>query len=422
MAEIFSLVVKAVLLLVPLVLSSFIIPQINALLMTFELAHRTQIISLVIVLLPLDPLPRHFLLSELGHLRHLHPHIQTFHLQPAPLVQANPCLLVHLDRLIPRGRFDPTREPDVRAAGHSSALPPVVRSSESPHPANDKEKRRRAPASRKPEPTPTPTPLDNSAKKDKEKKQRTSSKRKDDESSKGYSTGSGPGGYKSTSGYSKGGSPGPTTSNGSGSSNRPSPTSAMTPRPPSRVDEDYDEGVADALMGLAAYRPPPAEGSSESHFYAPSISSGSRHSDSRPSVSHRDSISSNRSHMSPPPQPMKRALSPVPDDSNDDKRSRIDSVKRRASSPSNGRRTPVPSTRPSPIPFRTQPTSHSPDSVKHEAYPPSLPLPAVLLPHPRPIGAGAGVGITQPSSSASIALPPIATLVPHLKCTVSWCW
>ncbi|KAJ3879316.1 TPR-like protein [Lentinula edodes] len=320
------------------------------------------------------------------------------------------------DRLVPRGRFDPTREPDVRTAGHSSrvaALPPVVRSSESPHPANDKEKRRRAPASREPEPTPTPTPLDNSAKKDKEKKKRTSSKRKDDESSKGYSTGSGPGGYKSTSGYSKGGSPGPTSSNGSGSSNRPSPTSAMTPRPPSRVvDEDYDEGVADALMGLAAYRPPPGEGSSESHSHSPTISSGSRHSDSRPSVSHRDSISSNRSHMSPPPQPMKRPLSPVPDDSNDNKRSRIDSVKRRASSPSNGRRTPVPSTRPSPIPFRTQPTSHSPDSVRHEAYPPSPPLPAVLPPHPRPIGAGAGVGITQPSSSASIALPPIATLSP----------
>ncbi|GAW05018.1 transcriptional corepressor [Lentinula edodes] len=499
MAEIFSPVVKAVLVLVLLVLSSFIILQIKALLMTFELAHRTQIISLVIVLLPLDPLPRLFLLSELGHLRHLHPHIQTFHLQPAPLVQANPCLLVHLvrtlhshrvdpstkalgtgvpvntgspvqivglqgtamiipnplhfthralrdiipiavtvlpnhlpghrvllrdtgivwetDRLIPRGRFDPTREPDVRTAGHPSsrvaALPPVVRSSESPHPANDKEKRRRAPASREPEPTPTPTPLDNSAKKDKEKKKRTSSKRKDDEFSKGYSTGSGPGGYKSTSGYSKGGSPGPTSSNGSGSSNRPSPTSAMTPRPPSRVvDEDYDEGVADALMGLAAYRPPPAEGSSESHSHSPTISSGSRHSDSRPSVSHRDSISSNRSHMSPPPQPMKRALSPVPDDSNDNKRSRIDSVKRRASSPSNGRRTPVPSTRPSPIPFRTQPTSHSPDSVRHEAYPPSPPLPAVLPPHPRPIGAGAGVGITQPSSSASIALPPIATLSP----------
>ncbi|KAJ4485474.1 TPR-like protein [Lentinula aciculospora] len=317
------------------------------------------------------------------------------------------------DRIVPRSRFDPTREHDVRgASGHASRvapLPPITRS-ESPHPANDKEKRRRAPASREPEPI--PMIVDNGPKKDKEKKKRTSTKRKDD----GYATGSASGGYKSAHGYAKGGSPGPVSSNGSGSSNRPSPTSALTPRPPSRVvDEDYDEGVADALMGLAAYRPPTESAPSESHSHSPSISSGSRHSDSHPTVSHRDSISSNRSHMSPPPQPMalKRALSPTPDDSNDSKRSRMDGVKRRASSPSNGKRTPVPSTRPSPIPFRTQPTSHSPDSARHETYPASPPLPAVLPPHPRPIGAGAGAGITNSSnSSASIALPPIATLSP----------
>jgi hypothetical protein len=163
-------------------------------------------------------------------------------------------------------------------------------------------------------------------------------------------------------------------------------------------------------MGLASYRPPAAEG--EPHSHSPTISSGSRHSDSRPPVSHRDSVSSSRSHMSPPPQPLsvKRALSPPPEDTNDSKRSRVDGLKRRPSSPSNGRRTPVPSTRPSPIPFRTQPTSHSPDSARHEPFPPSPTLPAVLPPHPRPIGAGAG--IAHPSSSASIALPPIATLSP----------
>ncbi|KAJ3802555.1 TPR-like protein [Lentinula aff. detonsa] len=322
------------------------------------------------------------------------------------------------DRIAPRGRFDPTREHDVRTVGHSSraaALPPVVRSSESPHLANDKDKRRRAPASRELESTPTLMAVDSIPKKDKERKKRTSSKRKDDEYSKGYATSSTSSGYKGAHGYAKGGSPGPASSNGSGSSNRPSPTSVTTPRPPSRiVDEDYDEGVADALMGLASYRPP-AEGAPHS----PTISSGSRHSDSRhsdsrPAVSHRDSISSTRSHMSPPPQPipMKRALSPAPDDNNDSKRTRMDGVKRRAS-PSNGKRTPVPSTRPSPIPFRTQPTSHSPDSARHENYENASALPVVLPPHPRPIGAGAGSGIINASSSsASIALPPIATLSP----------
>ncbi|KAJ3753193.1 TPR-like protein [Lentinula raphanica] len=321
------------------------------------------------------------------------------------------------DRLIPRGRFDPTREHDVRTGGpppRVTTLPSVIRNSESPHPGSDKDKRRRAPASRELESTPTPMAVDSAPKKDKEKRKRPSSKRKDDEYSKGYATGSGSSGYKSGSGYTKGGSP-PTSSNGSGSSNRPSPTSATTPRPPSRVvDENYDEGVADALMGLASYRPPAAENaSSDSHTHSPTISSGSRHSDTRPSVSHRDSVSSTRSHMSPPPpQPLKRALSPPPDDSNDNKRSRMDGSKRRASSPSTGKRTPIPSTRPSPIPFRTQPTSHSPDSARHENYPPSPPLPAVLPPHPRPLGVVASAGITNTNSSTPIALPPIATLSP----------
>ncbi|TFK38602.1 hypothetical protein BDQ12DRAFT_683044 [Crucibulum laeve] len=229
-----------------------------------------------------------------------------------------------------------------------------------------------------------------------------------------------PGNYKHM-GYPRPGSPGQGSS-GSGSSRsvQPSPTSA-TPRPPSRVvDEDYDEpGVADALMGLSAYRGAPQDmpaPHNEPPSHSPTISSGSRHSDPspRPPPSHRNSVSSTRSHASPPMQsaPLKRALSPGPEES-ENKRSRTDSMpKRRPSSLSGGRRTPIPSTRPSPIPFRTQPASHSPEARQpHDPYPPSPPLPAVLPPHPRPIGAGHSQ--SHNGGSASIALPPIATLSPQ---------
>ncbi|KAJ7139495.1 hypothetical protein C8R44DRAFT_764620 [Mycena epipterygia] len=220
--------------------------------------------------------------------------------------------------------------------------------------------------------------------------------------------------YKVSPGYPKGpSSPGPLSSNGSGSSGRsvqPSPTSAA-PRMPSRVvDDDYDEpGVADALMGLASYREMPApsmEGTSQS----PTVSSGSRHSDrerererDRPMASHRDSVSSTRSRASPPTS-LKRPLSPT-DDGSDNKRSRVDVLHRRESSA--GRRTPIPSTRPSPIPFRTQPASHSPET--RDPYPASPPLPAVFPPHPRPVGAA---GLASAHMITPIALPPIATLSP----------
>ncbi|CAA7264679.1 unnamed protein product [Cyclocybe aegerita] len=213
--------------------------------------------------------------------------------------------------------------------------------------------------------------------------------------------------------YSKGpASPENSSNSGSSRSIQPSPTSA-TPRPPSRVvDEDYDEGVADALMGLASYRAPENPQSSD----PPSRSPGhGRHAipSPRPQASHRNSISSN--HASPPTQtaPLKRALSPGPDDADNNKRSRMDLMKRRISSPSGGRRTPVPSTRPSPIPFRTQPASqpasHSPEA--RDQFPPSPSLPAVLPPHPRPIGAGHAQSHASGSTNA-IALPPIATLSP----------
>ncbi|KAH7903052.1 hypothetical protein BJ138DRAFT_1197929, partial [Hygrophoropsis aurantiaca] len=89
---------------------------------------------------------------------------------------------------------------------------------------------------------------------------------------------------------------------------------------------------------------------------------------------------------------------------------RVDVIKRSASSPSGGRHTPVPSSRPSPIPFRTQPSSRSPESRQREhaegphgsqgSSPP--PMSVVLPPHPRPIG--------HSSSHVAVNLPPIDTL------------
>ena len=208
--------------------------------------------------------------------------------------------------------------------------------------------------------------------------------------------------------YQKASSPEPTSSNGSSRSLQPSPTGA-TPRPPSRVlDEEYDEGVADALIGLASMAAPQDQAS-----HSPTASSGSRHSNPspRPMVSHRNSVSSTRSHASPPSQSanLKRPLSPGPDDASDAKRSRVDLMKQRRVSSPTGRRTPGPSSRLSPIPFRPQPTSHSPEARQaHEPYPPSPQLAVVLPPHPRPIG----TGLSNHSNSSAPMLPPIATLSP----------
>ncbi|KAH0838714.1 TPR-like protein [Lanmaoa asiatica] len=198
------------------------------------------------------------------------------------------------------------------------------------------------------------------------------------------------------------------SSNGSGSrSLQPSPTTA-TPRPPSRVvDEDYDEGVADALVVLSQSHGAP--------MHSPTLSNGSRHTATspRPVISHRGSVSTSGSRPSPPGgASLKRPLSPGADEL-ENKRTRVDTMKRGPPSPT-GRHTPIPSSRPSPIPFRTQPASHSPESRQHaevaHPYPPSPPSISVSLPpHPRPIGAGHSSHV---SSSAPIALPPIATLSP----------
>jgi general transcriptional corepressor CYC8 len=253
-------------------------------------------------------------------------------------------------------------------------------------------------------------------------------------------------------GYGKG-SPEPGSSNASRSSRsmQPSPTS-VTPQAPSRVvDEDYDEGV-EGLMGLAteaSYRAPETSGGVEVATRSPNGSRqhGMREMSPPPRgvgghLAHRESVSSTRSHASASSSShtgsLKRALSTgldeVDRDSNGSggKRMRI----RRASPPpppplaaagvgGGGRRSPLPSTRPSPIPFRTQatPATHSPESLpraggQHEGYPPSSPLPAVLPPHPRPIGTGTGL-VSGASvgggggGGVGIALPPIATLSPR---------
>ncbi|KAF7437305.1 hypothetical protein PC9H_004144 [Pleurotus ostreatus] len=247
----------------------------------------------------------------------------------------------------------------------------------------------------------------------KETKRRSRAKRTKDDSRDETPKPVGERGYKMGQGYKGVGSPEPTSSNGSGSSRsvQPSPTSAHA-RPSRDLDEDYDEGVAETLIGLASFRPEAAK-PTDSSAHSPSVSTGSRHDPSPRPRHHRDSISSTRSHASPPipPANLKRPLSPGSDEVSDSKRSRVDAVKRRASSPSNGRRTPTQSTRPSPIPFRTQPATHSPSEARQvvEPYPPSPSLPAVLPPHPRPIGSGHS---TSHSASQQMALPPIATLSP----------
>ncbi|KAK2462104.1 hypothetical protein APHAL10511_006567 [Amanita phalloides] len=208
--------------------------------------------------------------------------------------------------------------------------------------------------------------------------------------------------------YQKVSSPEPMSSNGSSRSLQPSPTGA-TPRPPSRVlDEEYDEGVADALIGLASMAGPQEQAS-----HSPTASSGSRHSipSPRPMPSHRNSVSSTRSQTSPSTQSanLKRPLSPGPDDTSDAKRTRMDLAKQRRVSSPTGQRTPIPSSRPSPVPFRAQPTSHSPEARQvHEPYPSSPQLAVVLPPHPRPIG----TGLSSHSSTSAPMLPPIATLSP----------
>jgi hypothetical protein len=151
------------------------------------------------------------------------------------------------------------------------------------------------------------------------------------------------------------------------------------------VDEDYD-GAADALIVLSNSSNP------DGPSHSPTISSQSRHTMPSPRVhSHRNSISS--THTSPPAQaaPLKRPLSPGPDESSDNnKRSRVELSKRRVSSPSGGKRTPI-------TPYRPQPASRSPEMRDHF---PTSPLQVVLPPHPKPMGISPPIATLSPPSSA----------------------
>ena len=211
------------------------------------------------------------------------------------------------------------------------------------------------------------------------------------------------------------GTPEPLSSNSSVPSTRPSPPRS-TLKPPSRVvDEDYDEpGVADALMGLAGYRAPDAP---PAPAQSPTVSSGRGRLPSPRPAEHRDSVSSSasRSRHSPPSRSnsLKRPLSPAPEDVPENKRTRVENIRRQSPG------TPVPSVRQSPVPFRLQPASRSPEvrqSINEPApYPQSPPLPAKLPPHPKPIGAGHA----SISNGNVHQLPPIATLASPASTTPS---
>jgi len=208
------------------------------------------------------------------------------------------------------------------------------------------------------------------------------------------------------------GSPEP-SSNGSGSASRsaqPSPTNSVHLPPARALDEDYDEGVADALMDLASSRP------SDPRGFAPPPPSGG-YARSPPNNGGRMSATSPHSMAKhpammgrgSPPMSSKRPLSPGPEGHPEMKRSRVGSINnpRRVSPPDNIRATPTPSTRPSPIPFRQQPTSHSPETRQPNSYPPSPALPTMLPPHPRPIGVSGGHG-----PGSMVSLPPLNTRSP----------
>ena len=316
----------------------------------------------------------------------------------------------------PSRRYDPLGRDDrkdERGYGPVESAAPPPRGvashphrSESPRPTSAPEnKRRKAPKDKEADGPPPPT---TSHEPKKERKKRTTAKKSKDDPM--------PMPVPVPSGTLKGkGTPEPLSSNSSVPSTRPSPPGS-TLKPPSRVvDEDYDEpGVADALMGLAGYRAPdpplaPAQ--------SPTVSSGRGRLPSPRPAEHRDSVSSSasRGRHSPPSRSnsLKRPLSPAPEDVPENKRTRVDNIRRQSPG------TPVPSVRQSPVPFRLQPASRSPEvrqSINEPApYAPSPPLPAKLPPHPKPIGAGH----SSISNGNVHQLPPIATLASPASTTPS---
>lgn len=297
-----------------------------------------------------------------------------------------------------------------------------VHGSESPHPmpVPESKERRRRPAKDK-EADIMPPAGGQEVPPKKERKRRTTTKRpkEDQETLKTFAAERGPANLPASFKGSGKDTPEPSSSNGSASSNRPSPPGPIL-RPPARVvDEDYDEpAVVETLMGLASYRASDVPASGNGQMQSPTVSSSGRGQALSPRPSNRSSESSStsRSRQSPPSRAnsLKRPLSSGPEELGDNKRSRVDVMMHKQSPPSGGRRTPIPSTRPSPIPFRTQP-SHSPEIRQSmndpQPYPSSPPLPAILPPHPRPVGAGLSSHSSN-NNSNSINLPPIATLSP----------
>ncbi|KAH8101455.1 TPR-like protein [Cristinia sonorae] len=212
------------------------------------------------------------------------------------------------------------------------------------------------------------------------------------------------------------GSPEPVSSNGSGSGSvsrsvQPSPTNSVNVVPNRDIDEDYDEGVT-MLMELQSGSRSGAPASRNGVSQSPQVAHVGRTQSSSQVPQHSTGRYPAMMSRTSPPMGTKRPLSPGPHDQQhvEMKRSRVGSVHRRASSPSASGPHP-PSSRPSPIPFRQQPTSHSPETRQPpmdngRSYPPSPALPTMLPPHPRPIGAGLSGHGPLPSMHARSSSSP----------------
>ncbi|TDL15850.1 hypothetical protein BD410DRAFT_902365 [Rickenella mellea] len=282
-----------------------------------------------------------------------------------------------------------------------------------PMAAPSESKRRRAPKEKDAESARAPTPVGSSSSepKDKKKRRTAAKKAKEDpgavESAASRSASTQPQPFKVSVSSMVRSPPSPepvssasTSGSGSVRSGRPSP-SVPTSAPVRPLDEDYDEGVADTLMSLARpiEHPPPVSPTDSVHR-------AERQSPHMSQAAHRRSISSASNSHSPPVSAggsnstLKRPLSPGPSESAaENKRSKIEFLnreQRRVSPP--GRHSPLPPTRPSPIPFRTEVRMHdrSPPSSGSgsSGIPTSLPLPP------------------PPSAVVAPILPPIATLSP----------
>ncbi|EJD04484.1 uncharacterized protein FOMMEDRAFT_19703 [Fomitiporia mediterranea MF3/22] len=220
-------------------------------------------------------------------------------------------------------------------------------------------------------------------------------------------------------------------SGSSGRSSRPSPIGNALPSgglPRREVDEDYDEGVAESLMSLAA------SGGSAAGPVSPTVSVGGRIRHVSPPPNSKNSVGS-AGHSPQLPGPvmgsqngnggsLKRPLSPInTSDNGDSKRTRVEILNR----PTIGRMNspPLSNSRPSPIPFRTQAPRSPEDRVqpgdrdarRHDRSPSSstnttgIPSTMPLPPPPSAIVSSSN-GPPPISTNNPVTLPPIATLTP----------